>query len=112
MSVWKSFLDLSITSFKDGLFQKPYFTPVMTVPKIITVLMMIFEILSSSNSGTYFKTHKKMYSMMVRMVMMLTKVTGPNDLPMLIIKQTTSGSGPIHIRRTSNPTMMTSYVTS
>ena len=83
-SVWKFIY--FFTSFKDGLFQKPNFTPVMTLPKIITVPMMILEILSSSNSGTLLRTHKKMYFMVVRMVMMLTKVTVPKTLRMLIIK--------------------------
>ena len=41
---------------------------------------------------------------------MITKVIGPKHLTMFIIKQTASGSGPIHIRRMSNPTMTTSYI--
>ena len=109
-SVWKFIY--FFTSFKDGLFQKPNFTPVMTLPKIITVPMMILEILSSSNSGTLLRTHKKMYFMVVRMVMMLTKVTVPKTLRMLIIKQSVSGNGPIHIPSTSNPTTTTSYIIS
>ena len=102
---------LLLTSFVDGFVHSPYLNAKITVPKIITEEIILLLSRSSSNSGILFMTHKNTNFKMVSMVIMITKVKGMKHLAMLIIKHTTSGNGPIHILRTSNPTTKTSYKT-